>query len=172
LRKSKNAELPEGHEPDEKEYKGKVYKYPRLKVDEKGIVQLVSLKEYAGELTKAAEKSLLRKNDIIFNRRDDITTIGLVTDIPSDASILSSGNHIVFRIAGEYDPVKVFNILRSDYGQFLIREATKHLFMEFLPLHAIQAMRLPVEAIKADRPGQSGSQDKRISTDEGSDSDV
>ena len=172
LRASKNAELPEGHEPDEKEYKGKVYKYPRLEVDEKGIVQLISLKEHAGELTKAAEKSLLRKNDIIFNRRDDITTIGLVTDIPSDASILPSGNHIVFRVAGEYDPVKVFNILRSDYGQFLIREATKHLFMEFLPLHAIQAMRLPVEAIKADRPEQSGSQDKRISTDEGSDSDV
>jgi len=63
LRKLKNAALPEGHEPDEKEHKGKVYKYPRLEVDEKGIVQLISLKEHAGELTKAAEKSLLNNRD-------------------------------------------------------------------------------------------------------------
>ncbi len=172
LRKSKNADLPEGHGPDEKEHKGKIYKYPRLKVNEKGIVQLVSLKEHAGELTKAAEKSLLRKNDIIFNRRDDITTMGLVTDIPSDASILPSGNHIVFRVSGEYDPVKVFNILRSDYGQFLIREATKHLFMEFLPLRIIQALRLPVEAIRAQRSDESGSPNKEVLKGEGSDSDV
>jgi hypothetical protein len=98
--------------------------------------------------------------------------VGLVADIPSDASILPSGNLIVFRVTGDYDPIKVFDILRGDYGQFLVREATKHLFMEFLPLRIIQALRLPVEAIRAQRSEETGFPYKDISKGEGSDSDV
>ncbi len=164
--------FPEGHEPDGKSIKARPLQVPSLEVDEKGIVQLVSLKEYAGDLKGSREIPSTKERHHFQQKRrhNDHRTGNLHPFRRVDTA--PSGTYIVFRVAGEYDPVKVFNILRSDYGQFLIREATKHLFMEFLPLHAIQAMRLPVEAIKADRPEQSGSQDKRISTDEGSDSDV
>jgi len=172
VRNSWRADLLEDNEADGKRYDGKVYKYPRLEVDDNGIVQFSSLEEYEGDLAKAAEKALLRKNDIIFNKRNDISTVGLVADIPSDASILPSGNLIVFRVTGDYDPIKVFDILRGDYGQFLIREATKHLFMEFLPLRIIQALRLPVEAIRAQRSEETGFPNKEVLKGEGSDSDV
>jgi hypothetical protein len=78
----------------------------------------------------------------------------------------------VLRTGEGYNPVKVFNAFRSDYGRFLIEEAARDTFMEMLPGHKIGAMRLPVHMIGADKQDRCRSRETDVQNHEGRDADV
>jgi len=153
-------------------YRGRVYVNTRLRVDVCGTVLLDSLKEYNGDLARGVEKVFLQKGDIVFTRLGDVTTVGIVGEIPADRAILPSIHHTVLRTGEGYNPVKVFNAFRSDYGRFLIEEAARDTFMEMLPGHKIGAMRLPVHMIGADKQDRCRSRETDVQNHEGRDADV